>query len=385
METKINPRIVLPVTAIGLLVVLALIGSIVSLGNQLSSIHWIVGLIYYVLILALIIAGVVYPIVCTFGRPVFGLYKLYEGSPRSREKHLRMLNENLKRANLPSGAQTQLTGDMSDAATCAALFKASLGPVVDGRIKSAAKTSFTTTAISQTPAFDMISVMAVNLRMVKAIVADCGYRPSAPALLGLYMRVMKVTLLAGGLEEMDFEEVVALIGGNAALTASSVVLSSAAQGAANAFLTVRVGVITKAMLFAEDGPVDMRKLRRASYGEALSFLKSCGLLDDVRRAMASVAGAARDAAVAKAVDMRDAAMGHVSDLRDGTVEKLAGFAESTAGRMSGIKESIVGRIADRPGKRPRLQPQDRAAEEESPAPARQSGYTQAASQNGIRD
>jgi hypothetical protein len=373
METRTSARIALPAAAFGLLVVLALIGSVVSLGNQLSSAHWILGVIFYLLVLVLAMAGIAYPIACTFSRPVFGLYKLYEGSERSRRKYLHMLGENLQRANVPEEMRKSLPSGAGDVfvAEFVAHYKTSLTPAVDLRIKEAAKTSFTTTAISQTPAFDMISVLVVNLRMVRGIVEDCGYRPSTPALFGLYVRAMKATLIAGGLEEMDFEEIVALIGGNAAITAPSVVLSSAAQGAANAYLTVRVGVITKALLFAEEGPADMRELRRNSYGEALSFLKSCGLLDDLRQAMASAAGAARDAAVAKAVDARDAAVKQMADFRDDTMEKLTGLKDATVERIADFREDVA-------EKKPHFRmPWKADAPTRSITQPQQSGYTQA--------
>lgn len=337
MKTKVDARIALPFAAFALIIVLALVGSIVSLGNQLSSIHLLVGIAYYLLVLALIAVGIVFPVARTFARPVFGLYKLHEGSTRSRTKHLRLLEENLRRARTADGSPLRLPCETMTASECAAIFKSTLEPMADSRIKEAAKATFTATAISQTPAFDMISVMAVNLRMVRSIVEDCGYRPSTLALMGLYLRAMKATVIAGGLEEMDFEEVVTLIGGNAALSASSVVLSSAAQGAANALLTIRVGVITKKLLFSEDAPPDMRELRRNSYGEAIAFLKGCDLLNDLRRSMASVAETARDAAVEKAADVKDAAISKAVDLRDAAARQIADFHDGARRKISGIR------------------------------------------------
>lgn len=351
METKISARIAFPVVAIALLLLLALIGSIVSLGNQLSSIHLVLGIAYYAAVLVLIVMGVAYPIARTIGHPIVCLYELKTGSGRKREKHLRLIIESLQRADLPSDTKARLAERPDDIAAdeCIALFKSTLEPAIDRRIKDAAKASFVTTSISQTPALDMISIMAIDFRMIREIVEDCGYRPSAPALLGLYIRAMKATIIAGGLEEMDFEEVMALIGGNAALTASSVVFSSAAQGAANAFLTVRVGVITKTLLFSEEGPADMRELRRSSYGEALAFLKSCGLMGDLRQAMASVAGSAHDAAMAKAADMKDAAVFKATGMRDAATRQMADFREDAMERIAGIKDATSERMADLKG------------------------------------
>ena len=79
-----------------------------------------------------------------------------------------------------------------------------------------------------------------------------------------------------------------------------VVIASAAQGAVNAFATARVGVVTKSVLFAEEEPIDMRRLRRESYGEALSLLKRNGVLEDIRSAIARKATAIKDGAVESA-------------------------------------------------------------------------------------
>ena len=87
--------------------------------------------------------------------------------------------------------------------------------------------------------------------------------------------MLKATFLAGGLEEMDLEEILSLAGGNAVARMPGVVIASAAQGAVNAFATARVGVVTKSVLFAEGEPIDMRRLRRESYGEALSPQGDC--------------------------------------------------------------------------------------------------------------
>ena len=59
------------------------------------------------------------------------------------------------------------------------------------------------------------------------------------------MRILKATFLAGGLEEMDLEELLPLVTGNAAMKLPGLVFASAAQGTVNAFMTIRVGILTK--------------------------------------------------------------------------------------------------------------------------------------------
>lgn len=329
----------LPFVALAALVLLALVGSIASLGQQLMSVNVVLGGAFYALVALCLAAGIVYPIARTLGKPVFGLYRLRSGSPGATRRFTRILRSNLEqRAAIADEDRTAIarTGELPPDELIAR-YKAALQPVVDRDIKDAAKTSFVTTAISQAPAFDMISVAAVNLRLVRRIVEDCGFRPSNLALAHIYLRVMETTIIAGGIEEMDLEEVVALIGGNAAVSASSALLASAAQGAANAFLTVRVGVITKALIFAEDGPADPRALRRASYGESLAFLKSCGLLDDLRAAMGALAGAARDAVASKATEVRDNAIEQISELGNAAANRMRGLRDSVAERVESLR------------------------------------------------
>ena len=45
----------------------------------------------------------------------------------------------------------------------------------------------------------------------------------------------------------------------------------------NAFMTIRVGILTKKYLFSADGPIEMPQARKDSYKEAIDFLKKCEL------------------------------------------------------------------------------------------------------------
>ena len=51
---------------------------------------------------------------------------------------------------------------------------------------------------------------------------------------------------------MDLEELLPLVTGNAAMKLPGLVFASAAQGTVNAFMTIRVGILTKKYLFSAD-------------------------------------------------------------------------------------------------------------------------------------
>ena len=72
-----------------------------------------------------------------------------------------------------------------------------------------------------------------------------------------------------------------LVTGNAAMKLPGLVFASAAQGTVNAFMTIRVGILTKKYLFSADGPIEMPQARKDSYKEAIDFLKKCELHKDV--------------------------------------------------------------------------------------------------------
>lgn len=141
-------------------------------------------------------------------------------------------------------------------------------------------------------------MLSVNLHLIRTIVESCGYRPSGAALLGLYVRILKATFLAGGLEEMDLEELLPLVTGNAAMKLPGLVFASAAQGTVNAFMTIRVGILTKKYLFSADGPIEMPQARKDSYKEAIDFLKKCELHKDVITMAKKTAHGAKEAAAA---------------------------------------------------------------------------------------
>ena len=141
-------------------------------------------------------------------------------------------------------------------------------------------------------------MLSVNLHLIRTIVESCGYRPSGAALLRLYVRILKATFLAGGLEEMDLEELLPLVTGNAAMKLPGLVFASAAQGTVNAFMTIRVGILTKKYLFSADGPIEMPQARKDSYKEAIDFLKKCELHKDVIAMAKKTAQGAKEAAAA---------------------------------------------------------------------------------------
>ncbi|MDR2788203.1 MAG: YcjF family protein [Candidatus Accumulibacter sp.] len=156
-----------------------------------------------------------------------------------------------------------------------------LGEMADVVVKRTASTVFVSTAVMQNGRLDGLFVLANQLRLVWRIASIYHGRPSPRQMLSLYGNVGANVLIADNLQEIDFAEiatpVVASIfpsikGGIPGLQGvSTLLVNSLSNGAANAFLTLRVGLITKAYCAALSAPME-GGVRRSSTTEALTLV-----------------------------------------------------------------------------------------------------------------
>jgi hypothetical protein len=126
----------------------------------------------------------------------------------------------------------------------------------DELIRSAATTVFLSTAISQNGRLDAVMVLAAQSRLVWRLAHLYDQRPSLPDLVRLYANVATTAFLVSELEDLDIGEQVepviasALAGSAASLLpgaslVAGIVTQSILDGAANAFLTLRIGVLCR--------------------------------------------------------------------------------------------------------------------------------------------
>ncbi len=125
----------------------------------------------------------------------------------------------------------------------------------DEIIKKSASRIFITTAISQNGKLDALIVLFAQSKLVFEIARTYYQRPTIRNLIYLYANVALVVFLASEIEDMELSELIQpiLTGifGSAAGTipgfqvASILLVSSVISGTSNAFLTLRVGAITK--------------------------------------------------------------------------------------------------------------------------------------------
>lgn len=171
-------------------------------------------------------------------------------------------------------------------------------------IQENANAIFLTTAVSQNGSLDSLVVLYTILRMVWQIARIYGTRPTLQSFVKLYVQVIGVVLMARAIEEIDLieyqvEPIITSVLGESVVSAvpgmvpiANLVVSSILEGAVNAFLTLRVGIITQDYLTSQE-PVSKQQVRHDATVRALPQLKLV-VKDNANDIIKTVARAAKN-------------------------------------------------------------------------------------------
>ena len=152
-------------------------------------------------------------------------------------------------------------------------------------IKSNANAVFLSTAISQNGSLDSILLLTTMTRMIWQLAKIYQTRPTIKSLGKLYIQVAGVVFMARSLEDMDLiedqmEPLIASILGESIASAipgmvpiTNLVVSSLMEGSVNAFLTLRVGLVTQSYLGMEV-PQTRALIKRNASTQAISYMGS---------------------------------------------------------------------------------------------------------------
>ncbi|GAA0890650.1 hypothetical protein GCM10009122_03290 [Fulvivirga kasyanovii] len=170
-------------------------------------------------------------------------------------------------------------------------------------IKQTAKSVFFTTAISQNGKLDALTVFITQSRMIWKVAHIYWQRPSLRDMVKLYGNVGATALIASELDEIDITRQIEPII-NAVLRspgrslpvighAAHIVTDSLLEGSTNAFLTLRVGIVTQRYCGSWD-IADRKTIRKNSFITASALLKNL-VLESSGKVVTSVMTAIKDA------------------------------------------------------------------------------------------
>jgi hypothetical protein len=191
----------------------------------------------------------------------------------------------------------------------------------DTVVRRTASTVFLSTALMQNGRLDALILLFTQIQMVTRVARVYVQRPSPRELIRLYLNVAGTAFIASGLESLDLGEMVAplatsvvpaLKGGLPGLSGiSTLLVKCVSNGAANAFLTLRVGEVARRYceLTSRTSPELIRKSATASAVQHLGrIVRENGALV-VRKIWESTGRALIDGGVSKAEDIATATRG----------------------------------------------------------------------------
>lgn len=175
-------------------------------------------------------------------------------------------------------------------------------------LKRAGSRAFLTTALSQNGALDVLLVLGIQARLVWDVSHVYFQRPTFRDMTYLYSNVLTTAFLAGEIDDAELSEAMqpalsAVMGSAAGVVpglqvASTVFVNSVLSGTANAFLTLRVGVIAREYSRALSRP-QKGTLRRLAVAQAGGMLGSIAVAGAAK--VSSAIGRATGKAVSGAI------------------------------------------------------------------------------------
>ena len=177
------------------------------------------------------------------------------------------------------------SAEQVDAAICV------LDKHADDVVISTASAVFLSTAVLQSGRLDVLVVLAAQTRLIWRVAHVYYQRPSIRDFVHLYANVAATAFIAAGIEDVDVDVLVTTIFGStlAAIPGMHLLAEAVLSGSANAFLTLRVGMITKEYCRCTTR-VEKSGLRRAATLQAAKLLS--GIVKDgtTRLSRAAVTG-----------------------------------------------------------------------------------------------
>jgi hypothetical protein len=193
-----------------------------------------------------------------------------------------------------------------------------LSAEADSIVRRTASTVFLTTALMQNGRLDGLIVLFTQIQMVGRIACVYVQRPSPRELVRLYANVAGTAFVASGLESLELGEMVAplavsvvpaLKGGIPGLSGiSALLVRCVSNGAANAFLTLRVGEVARRYceVTSRCPPELIRKSATAAAVQHLGRIVRENGAMVVRKIWESTGRALIDSGVSKAEDIAGA-------------------------------------------------------------------------------
>jgi hypothetical protein len=297
-------------TLLTICVVALLITGVTSLISLADRIHPVAGAVVFWIVVLLTAAGALYSVIAYAKLPT-ALVPPGEISGPKHEAYLQALR--LRLASNPKTRGARLSTEEEIETTLGVL-----AAEADLVVRKTASTVFLSTALMQNGRLDALILLFTQIQMVARVARIYVQRPSPREMVRLYLNVAGTAFISSGIESLDLGEMVAplatsvvpaLKGGIPGLAGiSALLVKCVSNGAANAFLTLRVGEVARRYceLTSRTSPELIRKSATAAAVQHLGrIVRENGALV-VRKIWESTGRALIDGGVSRAEDIATA-------------------------------------------------------------------------------
>lgn len=264
---------------VSIVFLLILISSVISVGERLRNISKYLEYSFYVLSVLLLWFLIINPVRIILFSPTFSIVTvLEEANSKDFRVYQKVANNMLKNELIKDKEKEEIKKNLYNKKELVPVmnkvFDTTIKKEINKIIFKNAKTVMISTAISQNGRLDMITVVSVNLKMIKEIVVKCGFRPSYAKLGKLSANVFMTSLIAESLEGLDVNDLFPQSTANflAELPLVKPIMNSFVQGISNALLTMRIGFVTRKYLFSDAKSASKEEIRRGAIKESIKML-----------------------------------------------------------------------------------------------------------------
>ena len=255
-----------------------LISNILDVGEKLRNIHEYVEYTFYGLSVILIYFLVLNPLRIIVFSPTFTVDAMLSDDNKRHKIYRDAAKVLISNENITDEDKELLKSTLNNRKELKQSLQTVFTTTIRGNINDAitrnSKSVLVTTALSQNGNLDMLSTLIIQIKMIKEIVELSGFRPSYPYLAKLSVNVLVTSLIAEGIEEIDFTEYMPTKLGETLTDMPFVktISSSIIGGISNSMLTCRVGVITQKYLYNDNKLLDRKDIRRMAYKDTFKLM-----------------------------------------------------------------------------------------------------------------
>jgi len=279
MSNYKNKYLQVTLFAVFFFILIVVLNNVLAIGQRFGDVHYSLEWIFYMGSFGLFAYLVLVPILLVMKLPHTRISDFMSDNPQIDEKKLKKtVNQMMTSKYLSNEEKNQIEesfkeGMAEDAIKSVYINKASL---IEKEVEDTASLVLLTTAISQNGMLDGISILFYNFRMVKRIVGIAGFRPSIRQLSTMVRDIFITAFIFNTIEEINPEEMLEDI-----LDASgeklfgkiiSKISGSFIQGCFSAYVTLKIGYVTKYWLYMSEDDFKEKNIKKQSRTEARKIL-----------------------------------------------------------------------------------------------------------------